>query len=360
MSALAIIRFLVRLKDVDPTNIADGRVPVARPDASMPSGFIHQYEPLGSGATGATGAAGATGATGAQGATGAAGATGSGATGATGTAGANGATGATGAAGGAGATGATGSGATGATGPAGATGTVGATGATGAGGGSGEALRKTIAQTGHGLSVGDVVRDDGTDTYVVAQADSEANAEVAGIVVQVVDTNSFVLHVAGWISELSGLTAETVYFLSASSAGDLTSTEPTAEGEVSKALLIATNANGGWWNNWRGIVNGPSGGGGDVPWQDASPFFINGAANYGAPYTDSVYAIHAGCLWLALNINPGSDGQVADFATALHQTILIGFGDGGQTPCEVTAAGIVDFYTNPTGSAFINCVIPLG
>lgn len=44
MAALTIIRFLFRLKDVDPTNIADGFVLVARPDGTQPSGFVHEYE----------------------------------------------------------------------------------------------------------------------------------------------------------------------------------------------------------------------------------------------------------------------------------------------------------------------------
>lgn len=158
-------------------------------------------------------------------------------------------TGATGSAGGVGATGATGpQGATGS--PGGATG---ATGPPGEGGGSGESLRLDVAQTAHGFDVGDVVYFDGAD-YVLAQANAVATAEVVGIVVEDTDADNFVLHFGGYLTELSGLTAGEVYFLSDSVAGALTTTPPTGVGDVSKPLLIASSTTSGYWFNWRGIV----------------------------------------------------------------------------------------------------------
>jgi hypothetical protein len=90
-----------------------------------------------------------------------------------------------------------------------------------------------------------VIRNDGTNTYALAQADSEANAEVIGIVTTVTDANNFIYKTNGMITGLSGLTAETVYYLSPSSAGALTATEPTTIGQVSKPILIATSTTAG-------------------------------------------------------------------------------------------------------------------
>lgn len=241
------------------------------------------------GATGPTGVTGVTGVTGPSGVTGVTGATGpTGPTGDTGVTGVTGVTGETGPAGGptgpTGATGVTGvTGVTGATGPTGAgtTGATGVTGATGPGGGSNYA----ITQTGHGLSVGDVVRLNGSGDYVVAQADSEANAEVAGIVSDVDGVDDFTLTVVGQITGLSSLTAGAVYYLSASSAGDLTATEPTGLGQVSKPLLIADTTTSGYFFNMRGaIIAAASAAAGELDYvQMTSDLTVNGSS--GSPNT---------------------------------------------------------------------------
>ncbi len=195
--------------------------------------------PGGSGAIGPTGPTGPTGPSGGP----------PGPTGPTGASGATGPTGPTGATGNSG-TGTTGStGPTGATGPSGPTGPTGATGASGAGGSS----SYTITQTTHGFAVQDIVRFNGT-IYVKAQADSAANAEVVGIVSAVTNANVFVLTVIGQVTGLSGLTSGTTYFLSPSSAGALTATEPSTVGQVSKPLLVAYSTTAGYFFDWRGEV----------------------------------------------------------------------------------------------------------
>jgi hypothetical protein len=108
-----------------------------------------------------------------------------------------------------------------------------------------------ISQTGHGLSVGDWVRHDGSD-YVEGQADSVVNSRVAGVVIDVIDVDTFVLQSAGYVEVLSGLTAGSQYFLSPSTPGAITATEPTADGDVSKPVLIATGTTTGWIINHRG------------------------------------------------------------------------------------------------------------
>jgi hypothetical protein len=120
-------------------------------------------------------------------------------------------------------------------------------------GGSGTDITIEITQASHGFIVGNVLRLNGT-TYVKAQANSSINAEVVGIVSEVVGLNSFKLVTGGKISGLSGLVAGTSYFLSPSVAGGLTSTEPSVGGQVSKPILIADSTTSGYVFNMRGLI----------------------------------------------------------------------------------------------------------
>lgn len=104
-------------------------------------------------------------------------------------------------------------------------------------GGATTALTKTFSQASNGFAVGDALRHNGTD-WVKAQADSAANAEVFAVVSGTGDP-VFTVTFSGYISGLSGLTAGAGHFLSPSSAGALTATDPTTSGQVSKPVLVA-------------------------------------------------------------------------------------------------------------------------
>lgn len=91
-----------------------------------------------------------------------------------------------------------------------------------------------VTQASHGLTVGDVVRFDGTD-YVQATADTAANSEAVGVV-SLVDGDSFAYQTAGVVSTLSGLTPGELYYLR--DDGSL----GTSAGTVDKPILIATTA----------------------------------------------------------------------------------------------------------------------
>lgn len=126
-------------------------------------------------------------------------------------------------------------------------------------GGGGATLSTAVAQTAHGLAVGDVIRSNGTDDqYVKAKADTAANAEVVGIVTLVTDANNFTYTYGGIISVSAAVPAQaagTVMFLSASTAGALTVTEPTTTNNVSKPLAVITNnADTMLWLNFRGMA----------------------------------------------------------------------------------------------------------
>ena len=113
-----------------------------------------------------------------------------------------------------------------------------------------------VNQAAHGFSVGDVIRLSGASTYTKAQADSETNAEVVGLVSAVADTDNFTVLTGGQITGLTGLTANTVYFLDASTAGAITSTEPSTTGEISKPVLVTDSTTSGYILQYRGVEVG--------------------------------------------------------------------------------------------------------
>lgn len=111
---------------------------------------------------------------------------------------------------------------------------------------------RTISQVTHGFSVAHVLYLNST-TYTLADADSTNTADVVGMVVAVIDVNTFVLQFGGHITGLSGLTAGNAYYLSAS-AGGITDVKPSSSGQVVKPLLIADTTTSGYWTNQLGVV----------------------------------------------------------------------------------------------------------
>lgn len=110
-----------------------------------------------------------------------------------------------------------------------------------------------VNQTTHGFAVGDVIKYI-AGAYAKAQADSAANAEAIGIVTVVTDANNFTVTQVGYTTLLSGLTANTTYFLDPTTAGTLTATEPSTDGQISKPMLYATSTTAGWVYDYRGIA----------------------------------------------------------------------------------------------------------
>lgn len=123
----------------------------------------------------------------------------------------------------------------------------------GGGGGTTSSNTRAIAQTAHGFSVGNVVKYGGT-AYALAKADTAANAADAGIVSAVADANNFTLLMSGYLNGLSGLTPGVMHYLSATTAGALTATEPTS-GNISKQLLVADSTSSGYFQTSSGLPN---------------------------------------------------------------------------------------------------------
>lgn len=103
-------------------------------------------------------------------------------------------------------------------------------------------MRKRISQTTHGFAVQDVLKHTGS-AYAKAQADSAANAKVVGMVVAVPNANTFDIIVSGEVTGLTGLTAGSVYYLDASTAGAITTTAPA----ISRPVLYATSTTTGFF-----------------------------------------------------------------------------------------------------------------
>lgn len=103
---------------------------------------------------------------------------------------------------------------------------------------------KTIAQTAHGFSVGSYVRYNGA-AYVKALANTLTNAECVGVVSHIPNADTFTLTTNGHISGLSGLTAGSRYYLSATTAGVITNSTPNV-GQISKPVFVADSATSGY------------------------------------------------------------------------------------------------------------------
>jgi len=80
-----------------------------------------------------------------------------------------------------------------------------------------------MTQTTHALAIGNVIRHNGT-SWVKSQADTAANGVVGGVVIAVLSPDVFVMATGGYVAGLSGLTAGSVHYLSAATAGALTTT----------------------------------------------------------------------------------------------------------------------------------------
>lgn len=112
-----------------------------------------------------------------------------------------------------------------------------------------------VTQASHGFVLGDVLYMNGS-TYAKAKADAANTAEVVGMVSRVIDTSTFEITLSGEVTGLSGLTSGLVYFLSPSSPGATTSTEPSVVGQVSLPIGVASSNTSMYVQPKRGILIG--------------------------------------------------------------------------------------------------------
>lgn len=91
-----------------------------------------------------------------------------------------------------------------------------------------------ITQVGHGFSVGDAIRYNGT-AFVWAQADSETNAKTIGVVSRVIDDDHFSYRNEGLIDD-EQFTSGNAYYLSPTTAGLIENLSSWSTGQVKQLI----------------------------------------------------------------------------------------------------------------------------
>lgn len=116
--------------------------------------------------------------------------------------------------------------------------------------GSSGNIIKVINQDTSGLAVNRWVRINSAGLYVLALADTAENADVRGVVLNILGPNQFTLQQAGYIDVgtpgFSGFIPNQDYFLSDTMLGQATQTLPTTNGHINKPLFSADSAESGW------------------------------------------------------------------------------------------------------------------
>jgi hypothetical protein len=169
--------------------------------------------------------------------------------------------------------------------------------------GGGGSVVEIITQDTTGLAVGDWVRINSAGLYVPAKGDSAQDAEVVGVVKNILSISQFTLQQAGYIlttdAVFTGLNPSDVYFLSTTTAGAMQDVDAVVNGQVSRPVFVADTPTSGWVLPYRGLIVGgasPSGapGGFGLQWNvynaggtiNMSPF--NGYIITGATLTTMV------------------------------------------------------------------------
>lgn len=213
----------------------------------------------------------------------------------------------------------------------------------------GQSTSFSVTQAGHGFSVGNAIRSTGANTYSKAQANSVANAEVVGIVTVVTDANNFTFVAQGIITTgVPAQTAGTVMFLDPSTAGALTSTEPSSSGQISKPVLIVLeNGVKALVNNFRGmeIVDPPSYDNTEVliiPIGDETSNITTGTAKvtFHMPYEFSLLKVKAGLSTASSSGNPTfdlNDDGASVFSTTISIDANERFSDTAGTTAVLTS-----------------------
>lgn len=108
-------------------------------------------------------------------------------------------------------------------------------------------LTKLINLPGHTFAVGQVLVEK-IGVWSTAQADSLINCAGSWIVSIVVDANSFYVTQTGWVNNLTGpYTVGIQYYLSPTSAGNLTATKPITVGQVLFPCFVPDTATSGFF-----------------------------------------------------------------------------------------------------------------
>jgi hypothetical protein len=214
---------------------------------------------------------------------------------------------------------------------------------------NGQATTFAVTQASHGLSVGNIIKSTGANTYGKAQANSLANSEVVGIVTTVTDASNFTFTAQGIITTgVPAQAAGTVMFLDPVTAGALVTTETGVVGQISKPVLVVLeNAAKALFNNYRGmeIIDPPSYENTKVlviTVGDETTNITSGLAKvtFHMPYEFSLIKVKAGLTTASSSGNPAidlNDDGTSVFSTTLTIDATETFSDTATTPAVLTS-----------------------
>lgn len=203
-----------------------------------------------------------------------------------------------------------------------------------------------VHQPSHSLSVGYPIRVSGTNTYVGAQANNEANAEVVGYVTEIVDGDNFKYVPIGEVTTgVPSVAAGTVLFLSPTVQGGLTSTEPTTVGQVSKPLMVVIESGAkALFINYRGMKITPEGegGGGITDYSEIIKF------DSGVTEGTDLYTFN-GSASKTIDIKAGANVSISKAAGEITINAVGGSGGGDVTGPSSAVDSNIAVYDSTTG-----------
>lgn len=203
-----------------------------------------------------------------------------------------------------------------------------------------------VHQPSHSLSVGYPIRVSGTNTYIGAQANNEANAEVVGYVTEIVDGDNFKYVPIGEVTTgVPYVAAGTVLFLSPTVQGGLTSTEPTTVGQVSKPLMVVIESGAkALFINYRGMKITPEGeGGGGITNYSEIIKFDSGVTEGTDLYTFN------GSTSKTIDIKAGANVSISKAAGEITINAVGGSGGGDVTGPSSAVDSNIAVYDSTTG-----------
>ena len=217
---------------------------------------------------------------------------------------------------------------------------------TGGGGGSGSQVIIVINQPAHGFAANEVVYHNGVE-FALANASTAATGEACGLVVSVLDANSFNLLVCGQFN--GAFTEGDVLFLSDTVDGELTNVEPTTVGHISKPLAIAISPTEAAFFNMRGKIISET----FSSWEGV-------AVNTALVANTGYYLTGGGALLMTLPVTApaGTTIRIAGFASTSWRIVQnagqsINFGNLTTT---VGAGGYIESQ-DPSDAIEILCVV---
>lgn len=218
----------------------------------------------------------------------------------------------------------------------------------------------TVTQASHGFTSSDVgcpLYLNGS-TWTKARADVVSTAEVAGFIYSVIDSNTLRISTSGqcptvganFLEGGGSLTAGELYFLSATTAGKVTATEPSTIGQVSKPIAIATSTTAVQFFNMRGTVVGAANARTQITLSNNSTANVQNVTAYDAGnMTGWVYIDAATDYRFYVSINWAKNGAGTNWNLS-YSTV-------GDTPpagfsFTITSGGVIQ-YTMPNVTSFV-------